>query len=70
MTNLAPEPNFARLVTEQDLQTLTISAHALRRFVERLQPGIPGAALIVVAHPARTATCNPRTRTWLSQTWA
>jgi hypothetical protein len=38
-----PEPNFARLVTEQDLHALVISAHALRRFVERLQPDIPGA---------------------------
>ena len=38
-----PEPNFARLVTEHDLQALVISAHALRRFVERLQPDIPGA---------------------------
>jgi hypothetical protein len=36
-------PNFARLPTPQDLATLTISAHALRRFVERLQPSIPGA---------------------------
>jgi hypothetical protein len=39
----APEPNFARLLTEQDLATLVISAHALRRFVQRLQPDIPGA---------------------------
>jgi hypothetical protein len=38
-----PEPNFARLVTEQDLRAIVISAHALRRFVERLQPDIPGA---------------------------
>jgi hypothetical protein len=38
-----PEPNFARLVTERDLATLLISAHALRRFVQRLQPEIPGA---------------------------
>jgi hypothetical protein len=38
-----PEPNFARLLTDQDLQALVISAHALRRFVDRLQPDIPGA---------------------------
>jgi hypothetical protein len=38
-----PNPNFAHLVTEQDLHALTISAHALRRFVQRLQPDIPGA---------------------------
>jgi hypothetical protein len=31
------------LVTEQDLHALVISAHALRRFVQRLQPDIPGA---------------------------
>jgi hypothetical protein len=39
----APEPNFAQLVTDQDLARLAISAHALRRFVQRLQPDIPGA---------------------------
>jgi hypothetical protein len=38
-----PNHNFARLVTDEDLDTLVISAHALRRFVERLQPDIPGA---------------------------
>jgi hypothetical protein len=38
-----PEPNFARLLTEQDLRAIVVSAHALRRFVERLQPDIPGA---------------------------
>jgi hypothetical protein len=38
-----PEPNFARLITDQDLQAIVISAHALRRFVQRLQPEIPGA---------------------------
>jgi hypothetical protein len=38
-----PEPNFARLVTEADLDSIEISAHALQRFVDRLQPGIPGA---------------------------
>ncbi len=38
-----PNPNFARLLTEQDLDSLVISAHVLRRFVERLQPDIPGA---------------------------
>ena len=44
-----PEPNFARLVTEDDLDSIEISAHALQRFVDRLQPGIPGAA-----HAAQT----------------
>jgi hypothetical protein len=39
----SPEPNFARLPTAQDLNALVISAHALRRFVQRLQPDIPGA---------------------------
>jgi hypothetical protein len=39
-----PEPNFARLVTDDDLDSIEISAHALQRFVDRLQPGIPGAA--------------------------
>lgn len=38
-----PEPNFARLLTEDDLATLVISAHALRRFVQRLEPDIPRA---------------------------
>jgi hypothetical protein len=38
-----PEPNFAQLVTEGQLPHIVVSAHALRRFVERLQPGIPGA---------------------------
>jgi hypothetical protein len=45
----APEPNFARLLTEQDLATLVISAHALRRFVQRLQPDIPGADQVAAA---------------------
>jgi hypothetical protein len=44
-----PEPNFARLLTDQDLAALVISAHALRRFVERLQPGIPGADQVAEA---------------------
>lgn len=44
-----PESNFARVVTEHDLATLVISAHALRRFVERLQPGIPGADQVAAA---------------------
>jgi len=44
-----PEPNFARLLTDQDLHTLVISAHALRRFVERLQSDIPGADQIAEA---------------------
>lgn len=39
-----PEPNFARLITEADLDAIEISAHALQRFVDRVQPGIPGAA--------------------------
>jgi hypothetical protein len=39
-----PEPNFGRLVTADDLDHLEITAHALQRFVDRLQPGIPGAA--------------------------
>jgi hypothetical protein len=45
----APEPNFARLPTPQDLDALVISAHALRRFVQRLQPGIPGADQVAEA---------------------
>lgn len=44
-----PEPNFARLVTEDDLRRIVVSAHALRRFVQRLQPGIPGADQIAEA---------------------
>ena len=44
---LCPETNrptpTSALVTEQDLASLIISAHALRRFVQRLQPDIPGA---------------------------
>jgi len=38
-----PEPNFAQLVTEDQIPYITVSAHALRRFVQRLQPDIPGA---------------------------
>ena len=40
-----PEPNFAPLVTEQDLSRIVISAHALRRFIGARcsQQGIPGA---------------------------
>jgi hypothetical protein len=45
----APEPNFAQLVTERDLEALVITGHALRRFVERLQPGIPRATEIAAA---------------------
>jgi hypothetical protein len=41
--NPHPEPNFARAVTDQDLDRLDLSAHALRRLVERLQPDIPAA---------------------------
>jgi len=44
--NQPPNPNFHRLLTDQDLATLVISAHALRRFVERLQPDIPGAGQV------------------------
>jgi hypothetical protein len=43
MRGSRPEPNFARLVTEEDLRCIVVSAHALRRFLQRLQPGIPGA---------------------------
>jgi hypothetical protein len=38
-----PEPNFKALVTEEHLPGILITAHALRRFVQRLQPDIPGA---------------------------
>ena len=44
--NQPPKPNFPHLLTDQDLATLVISAHALRRFVERLQPDIPGAGQV------------------------
>jgi hypothetical protein len=44
-----PEPNFARLVTGNDLENIVISAHALRRFVERLRPEIPGADQVAQA---------------------
>ena len=44
-----PEPNFARLITDDDLRHIAISAHALRRFVQRLQPDIPGAEQIAEA---------------------
>ena len=44
-----PEPNFARLITDDDLRRIAISAHALRRFVQRLQPDIPGADQVAVA---------------------
>jgi hypothetical protein len=44
-----PEPNFARLVSGQDLTAIVISAHALRRFVQRLQPEIPGADQVAQA---------------------
>jgi hypothetical protein len=50
--NTAPEPSFARLVTDQDLATLVVSGHALRRFVQRLQPEIPGAEQIAEAMAA------------------
>jgi hypothetical protein len=44
-----PEPHFGRLVTEDDLAGIVLSAHAMRRFVERLQPDIPGAEQIAEA---------------------
>jgi hypothetical protein len=44
-----PEPNFARLITEDDLRRIVVSAHALRRFVQRVQPGIPGADQVAEA---------------------
>jgi len=44
-----PEPNFARLVTEDDLRRIVVSAHALRRFVQRLQPEFPGADQVAEA---------------------
>jgi hypothetical protein len=47
-----PNPNFARLVTDQDLATIVVSAHALRRFVQRLQPDIPGADQVAEAMAA------------------
>ena len=33
---MRPEPNFARLITEDDLDHLEIAAHALQRFAEGL----------------------------------
>jgi hypothetical protein len=44
-----PEPNFARLIADEDLRRIAISAHALRRFVQRLQPEIPGAEQVAEA---------------------
>jgi hypothetical protein len=44
-----PEPNFGRLVSERDLQRIVVSAHALRRFVQRLAPDIPDAERIAAA---------------------
>jgi hypothetical protein len=29
-----PEPNFARLITKDELNSIAISAHALRRFMQ------------------------------------
>jgi hypothetical protein len=49
MPRSTPEPNFARLVSEDDLRRIVISAHALRRVVQRLQPDIPGAEQIAEA---------------------
>ncbi len=47
--NPRPERNFARFVTEDDLTPIVISAHALRRFVQRLQPEIPSADQVAEA---------------------
>jgi hypothetical protein len=55
VSSTTPEPNFARLLTDQDLAALTISAHALRRFVQRLRPGIPGADQVAEAMAALEA---------------
>lgn len=44
-----PEPNFGRFPTEQELGRIAISAHALRRFVERLRPDIPSADQVAEA---------------------
>jgi hypothetical protein len=55
-----PEPNFERLLTEHDLDSIEISAHALQRFVSRLQPGIPGAGR--VAQMAGTLKAIPSQR--------
>ncbi len=44
-----PEPNFGQLVTKEHIPGIAISAHALRRFVERLQPDIPGADQVAAA---------------------
>jgi hypothetical protein len=52
-THYPPNPNFARLVT--DLPAIAISAHALRRFVEHLQPDVPGAEQDNAEHPHRGA---------------
>jgi hypothetical protein len=49
MSGSRPEPNFGRLVSEEDLQGIVVSAHALRRFVERLRPEVPGADQVAEA---------------------
>jgi hypothetical protein len=67
MRHAKPEPNFGRLVTVDDLKRIFISAHALRRFVERLQPAIPGADL-VAQDTARLETKQSGTRTTAEQT--
>lgn len=46
-----PEPNFSSFFLPEQLRETDITAHAIVRYVERLQPGIPGADEI-----ARTAS--------------
>lgn len=74
-----PEPNFGRFITDEEIGNLSSKPHALARFVERLQPGIPGAdvvaarlhALEVKRERARLSgsqyTQLQRDRTWLTQ---
>ncbi len=38
-----PEPNFKALVTHEHVPRIVVTGHALQRFVQRLEPGIPGA---------------------------
>jgi hypothetical protein len=61
MSRRAPEPNFGRLITEEDLANIEISAHALRRFVQRLEPGIPGAQQVAAAMEKLEALKGNRT---------
>jgi hypothetical protein len=60
--NPRPEPNFASRVTDRDLATHVVSAHAVRRFVERLQPDIPGADRVAAAMFAFDGRCSLRRR--------